>query len=292
MKTVGNLALAGFSDIFGTSDVGADGERVAEIALAELFPPDFHPFQVNDDDAMERLVRSVAQYGVREPGLARPRDGGGYELLCGNRRRRACELAGIAAMPVIVRDMDDDTAAIAMVDSNLEQREKLLFSERAWAYRVKMEALNHSGVRAEMNSVEVLVAQTGESKTQIFRLIRLTELVPALLDLADAKKFAFNPAVELSYLTRTEQTSVAEYMAQQDMRPSLSQAQQLKKASQDGVFTRHKLESVMTKPPTRTDIDRIDPARFKRYFPDNYTPRQMESVIERLLREWQAAQEE
>ena len=197
-KTTGSLALAGYSDIF---NVGADGEVIREIQLAELFPPEFHPFQVNDDEAMQSLAESVKLYGIREPGLARPRAEGGYELLSGNRRKLACELAGLTTLPVIVRELGDDDAAIAMVDSNLQQREKLLFSERAWAYRIKMEALNHNGVKADMHSVEVLALQTGEKRSQIFRLIRLTELVVDLLDNVDARKLAFNPAVELSYLS-------------------------------------------------------------------------------------------
>jgi len=189
--------------------VDAHGERIIEISLEELHPPEFHPFHVNDDEAMERLTLNIKQYGVREPGLVRPRTDGGYELLAGNRRKRACELAELPTMPVIIREMTDSDATIAMVDSNLEQREKLLYSEKAWAYKVKMEALNHNGVKAEMHSVEVLVAQTGESKNQIFRLIRLTELVCTLLDKVDTKQLAFNPAVELSYLSQAEQTAVA-----------------------------------------------------------------------------------
>jgi len=183
-KVNGNLALTGFDDIFnaGKTDFPDNAEYIVELPLSELYPPEFHPFQVNDDEAMARLVKSVKQYGVREPGLARLRSEGGYELVSGNRRKRACELAGLTTMPVVVREMDDDSAAIAMVDSNLEQREKLLLSERAWAYWVKMKALNHNGVKCDQNSVDIIVEKTGESKNQIFRLIRLTELVPDLLD--------------------------------------------------------------------------------------------------------------
>ena len=234
---IGNLTLAGYNDLFsstvsnGTAELtntntdtidsknatthDPNSERITEIPLSELHPPEFHPFQVNDDEAMDRLVKSVKQYGVREPGLARPRADGGYELLCGNRRKRASELSDLLTMPVIIRELDDNSAAIAMVDSNLEQREKLLYSERAWAYRVKLEALNHQGVKSctpGQLSVDILCEQTGESKNQIFRLVRLTELIVALIDRVDAKQLAFNPAVELSYLSQTEQTTVATMM--------------------------------------------------------------------------------
>ena len=161
---IGNLALTGFTDIFSSSTAKMDGERVVEMPLAQLYPPDFHPFQVNDDEEMTRLSENIRRYGVRVPGLARPREDGGYELLCGNRRKRACELAGLASMPIIIRELDDDSAVIAIVDSNLEQREKLLFSEKAWAYRVKLEALNHSGIKGDALSVDLLAEQTGESK--------------------------------------------------------------------------------------------------------------------------------
>jgi len=200
---------------------------------------------------MERLVKSVKKYGVREPGLARPRVEGGYELLSGNRRKRACELAGIDIMPVIIREMDDDSAAIAMIDANLEQRESLLFSEKAWAYRIKLEALNHRGSKSDepgQLSVEVLCEQTGESKNQVFRLIRLTELVPDLLDMVDARKLAFNPAVELSYLTRTEQSLVVDAFERHEAKPSLSQAQRMKKASQQGGLTPGTVESILSEP--------------------------------------------
>ena len=228
-----NTALTGFKDIFKNTTKRTDGETVVEIPLEELYPPDYHPFQVNDDEAMERLVKSVKLHGVREPGLARPRTDGGYELLCGNRRKRACELAGIVTMPVIIREMDDDSATIAMVDSNLEQREKLLYSEKAWAYRIKLEALNHNGIKGDKLSVDILVEQTGESKNQIFRLVRLTELICTLLDKVDNKQLAFNPAVELSYLSQTEQTAVTSAMEKYDTKPSLSQAVRLKKLKQD-----------------------------------------------------------
>jgi len=286
--TVGNLALAGYEDIFTNHLAPVEGERVVSIALNELHPPEFHPFQVSDDAAMERLVKSVKQYGVREPGLARPHPEGGYELIAGNRRKRACELAKLTAMPVIVRDLDDDSAAIAMVDSNLEQREKLLYSEKAWAYRVKMEALNHNGIKGDMLSVEVLVAQTGESKNQIYRLVRLTELVPALLDKVDARQLAFNPAVELSYLSRQEQTLVVEAMARHEVKPSLSQAVRLKKLRQVGTLTAEVIDEVLSeckKPSESTSTER---GRYQKFFPEGYTAKQMEAVIMGLLERWRA----
>jgi ParB family chromosome partitioning protein len=291
-QTSGNLALAGFNDIFnvGTSS----GERITEIALSELYPPEFHPFQVNDDEAMRNLVESVKQYGVREPGLVRVRaegagtSGASYELLSGNRRKRACELAGIATLPVIIRELSDDDAAIAMVDSNLQQREKLLFSERAWAYRVKMEALNHSGVKAEMHSADVLVTQTGESRNQIFRLIRLTELVPDLLDKVDTRQLAFNPAVELSYLSRTEQAAVVAAMAKHEIKPSLSQAVRLKKLKQNGTLTPELIDGVLAENKKPSQGEPTGAMKFRKFFPPDYSPKQIETVIFGLLRDWKA----
>lgn len=289
-QTTGNLALAGYEDIFKGSVTTVGGESIAELPLSELYPPEFHPFGVNDDAAMERLVKSVKQYGVREPGLARPRKDGDYELLCGNRRKRACELAGIAAMPVIIRELDDDSAAIAMVDSNLEQREKLLFSEKAWAYRVKLEALNHSGIKGDMLSVEVLVEQTGESKNQIFRLVRLTELVPDLLDKVDAKQLAFNPAVELSHLLRQEQAAVVEAMAKYEVKPSLSQAVRLKKLKAKGTLTAEIIEKILAEEKKPPKSEQTGAARYRRFFPLDYSPKQIDAVIVKLLAEWREDQ--
>ena len=287
-STNGNLALAGYNDIF---NIGiSDGERVEEIALAELHAPEFHPFQVNDDDAMAALVKSVREYGIREPGLVRPRTDGGYELLAGNRRKRACELAGLLTLPVIVRNLSDDDAAIAMVDSNLQQREKLLFSEKAWAYRVKMDALNHKGVKSGCHSVDVLTAQTGESRNQIFRLIRLTELVPALIDKVDAHKLAFNPAVELSYLSRTEQTAVADAMTLYEVKPSLSQAVRLKKLNQTKTLTLECIDKMLSETKKPPQSEPKGSARFRKYFPPDYSQKEMDAVIMTLLRDWKAAQ--
>ena len=211
-KTTGNLALAGYDDIFSTAKVH-DGECIVEMPLEELYPPDFHPFQLGDDLAMYRLAENIKQNGVLEPGLVRPRAGGGYELLCGNRRKRGCELAGKLTLPVIVRELDDSRAALVMVDSNLEQREKILPSEKAWAYKVMIDALYHSGVKGESHSYEIMAERTGVKKSQLFRTMRLTELITALADRVDSNQLAFNPAVELSYLSVSEQTTVAEAMS-------------------------------------------------------------------------------
>ena len=227
------------------------GERITEIPLNQLYPPEFHPFNVFDDEAMDRLAINIKQNGVREPGLARPRidvNGNldGYELLAVNRRKRACEIAEVPTLPVIIREMSDDEATIAMVDSNLEQRETLLYSEKAWAYRVKMEALNHNGIKGDKHSHEIIMDRTGESKNQIFRLIRLTELVVGLLDKVDTKKIAFNPAVELSYLSQVEQVAVISAMENYGIKPSLSQAVRLKKLKQAGELTADMIDEILS----------------------------------------------
>ena len=279
----GNLALTGYNDIF---NIGSGGDVIAEIPLAELHEPDCHPFQVNNDDAMTTLVDSIKQYGVREPGLARPRTDGGYELLCGNRRKMACQLAGLATVPVIIREMSDDDAAIAMVDSNLQQREKLLFSEKAWAYRVKMEALNHKGVKGESHSVEVITAQTGDSRNTVFRLIRLTELVEALLNKVDAREIALNPAVELSHLNYDEQFAVVECMAKYDVKPSLSQAVRLKKLKLDGKLTPELIEEILSEQKASPTSEAKITLHYRKYFPPEYSPKQVEEVIIALLKDW------
>jgi ParB family chromosome partitioning protein len=290
-KTVGNITLASFDDLF---NVGApDGaERVIEIALTELHAPEFHPFNVMNDDAMQNLAESIRLYGVREPGLARKRGDGGYELLSGNRRKMACEIAGLTTMPVIVRTLNDDEAAIAMVDANLQQREKLMFSEKAWAYRVKLEALDHSGVKGEQHSYEILRAQTGDSKNQIFRLVRLTELVPDLLDKVDARKIAFNAAVELSYLSRREQAVVVDCMAKYDCKPSLSQAVRFKKLTQAGTLTEELIDEVLAETKASPVAETTMRIHYRQYFPPEYSPKQVEKVIIGLLRDWQTARRE
>jgi len=262
-------------------------ESIVNLPLIELFPPEFHPFNVHDDEAMHRLVNSISQYGVREPGIVRPRADGGYELLCGNRRKRACEISGIPTMPVIIRDLDDASAAITMIDSNLQQRERILPSEKAWAYRLKMEALNHNGIKGEMHSVDILVEQTGESRNQIFRFIRLTELVNALLDKVDMKRLAFNPAVELSYLSVIEQAAVASVMEKYDVKPSLSQAQRLKQMKQAGTLTIDIIDRTLSEIKQTSKNEMMGALYFKKYFPNNYSLKQMESVIVELLTAWQ-----
>jgi len=286
--TVGNLVLVGYEDIFNASTGNPNGERVEQIPLTDLFPPEFHPFLVNDDDAMLRLAESVKEYGVREPGIARPRTDGGYELLCGNRRKRACELAELEAMPVIIRNLDDDLAAIVMVDSNLEQREKILPSEKAWAYKIMMEALNHNGVKGESHSYEVMVERTGESKNQIFRIIRLTELIVTLLDKVDANQLSFNPAVELSYLSQKEQTAVADAMAVHGVKPSLSQAVRLKKLKQSGKLTREVIDRMLSEEKKPPKGEPTGSARYRRFFPASYSPKQIDEVIVELLTDWKA----
>ena len=286
--TKGNLALAGYEDIFNLSVGNLDGERIVQLPLTDLFPPEIHPFQVNDDSNMERLVKSVKEYGVREPGIVRPRTGSGYELLCGNRRKRACELAGIDTMPVIIRKLDDHSAILVMVDSNLEQREKLLLSERAQAYRMMMEALDHNGFKGENHTYEIMFERTGIKKSQLFRIIRLTELVAALSDMVDANKLAFNPAVELSYLSQQEQIAVLEAMLKYEVKPSLSQAVRLKKLMQTGELTFDVIDDVLAEEKRPPKGEPTGTARYRRFFPPSYSPKQIDEVIVRLLKEWKA----
>jgi ParB family chromosome partitioning protein len=285
---MGNLALTGFTDIFAAST--ADGERVTEIALTELHAPDCHPFQVNDDETMTNLADSIREFGVREPGLARPKTDGGYELLCGNRRKRACQIAGLASMPVLVREMDDDNAAIAMVDSNLQQREKLLYSEKAWAYKMKMDALKHKGVRADCHSADEIAAQTGDNKCKVFRIIRLTELVETLLDKVDAHELAFNTAVELTFLSYDEQHAVNDAMEANQAKPSLSQAVRFKKMKQAGTLTGEIIREVLSEAKVSPVSEGKITLHYRKYFPPEYSPKQVEEVIIALLTDWQKAQ--
>ena len=288
-QTNGNLALASFEDIFNTESIFTnDGERVTDLPLTELHPPEFHPFQVNDDSAMYRLADSIKQYGIREPGLVRTRADGGYELLCGNRRKRGCELAGLTSMPVIIRELDDDCAAIVMVESNLQQREKILPSERAWAYRVMMEALHHNGVKGENHSYEIMVERTGVKKSQLFRFIRLTDLILALADKVDTNQLAFNPAVELSYLSVTEQTTVAEALVTHQIKPSLSQAKRLRELKKDGKLTNDIIDSIISEAKTPPKNEPSGSLRFRKYFPPDYSQKQIDKVIVELLTEWKA----
>ena len=293
----GNLALSGYDSIFQSTIVTPDSEAIVHLPLAELHPPDFTPFHVFDDAAMIRLVRGIKERGVEDPGLVRPRDGGGYELLCGGRRKRACEIAEIPTMPIIIKELDDDSAVIEMVDSNLnqhlEQREKLLYSEKAWAYKMKLDALDHQGVKSEIPgqlSVDILSEQTGESKSQIFRIVRLTELIYSLLDKVDADQLAFNTGVELSYLSQTEQTAVAAAMDEYRIKPSLSQATRLKKLKKAGTLQPDQIDAILSEAKRPAKGEPTGSLRFRKYFPPEYSQKQMDAVISTLLKDWQTQQ--
>ena len=271
-------------------------ENIKQVRLSQLFPFERHPFKVNNDAEMLKIVESVKQYGVLSPAIARPMPDGGYELVSGHRRKRACELAGLETMPVIVRELDDDAAAILVVDSNL-QREGLLPSERAFAYKLKLEALRHQGERTDLTSSqlgtklradEIIAEQDGSSRNQIQRYIRLTELIPALLDMVDERKIAFNPAYELSFLKQGEQQLLLDAMDSEQATPSLSQAQRLKQFSQRGELTAAVMRAIMSEE-KKPEIDRITITgdRLRKYFPRSYTPKQMEETIIKLLEQWQ-----
>lgn len=296
-KKGGNVSLNTYADIFSTEQSRAEDrlEKVREIPLAELHPFKNHPFKVLDDESMRRTVESIARFGVLSPAIARPSPDGGYELVAGHRRHHACELVGMETMPVIVRDLDDDAATILMVDSNL-QRETILPSERAFAYKMKLEAIKHQGMRSDLTSTQVAqklsVQQVGDeagvSKDTVRRFIRLTELIPELLDMVDQKQIAFNPAVELSFLKPEEQKQLLEAMDYAQATPSLSQAQRLKKYSQEGKCTFEVMCTVMDEE-KKTDLDRVIIKQdvLRKYFPKSYTPKQMEDTIIRLLEQWQ-----
>ncbi len=295
-----NIELKSVDDLFATEESRADAQRekVQEIPLGELHPFRNHPFKVKDDAAMQDTVGSVREYGVLVPAIARPDPDGGYELIAGHRRHHASELAGKETMPVIVRDLDDDAATIIMVDSNL-QREELLPSERAFAYKMKLEAMKHQGERLDLTSAqvgrklenresrEILAEQVGQSRNQISRFIRLTELIPTLLDMVDERKIAFNPAVELSYLKKEEQTLLLEAMDSEQATPSLSQAQRLKKFSQQKMLSLDVMRAVMSEE-KKNDLDRVTLKNetLRKYFPKSYTPKQMEDTIIKLLEGW------
>ena len=296
----GNLALKGLDDLFSTEE-NRQEEQVQQIPIDELHPFTNHPFKVLDDEAMTRTVESIAQYGVLAPLIARPRpDGDGYEIISGHRRQYAAKLAGLDTLPVIVRQMSDDAAVILMVDSNL-QREHILPSERAFAYKMKLEALKNQGARSDLTSdqvgqklwsVEQVASDAGESKTQIQRFIRLTNLVPELLDMVDEKKIAFNPAVELSYLDESQQRDFLEAMNDTQNAPSLSQAQHLKKLAHQGEFSYEKAFDVMgQEKKSEKDTVTIKNETLRKYFPRSYTPKQMEEKIIQLLDAWQKKQQ-
>ena len=292
-----NIELKSVDDLFATEESRADAQRekVQEIPLGELHPFRNHPFKVKDDAAMQDTVDSVREYGVLVPAIARPDPDGGYELIAGHRRHHASELAGKETMPVIVRDLDDDAATIIMVDSNL-QREELLPSERAFAYKMKLEALKHQGARTDLTSVQLgqklsardqVAKAAGESAIQIQRFIRLTELIPEILDMVDEHKIALNPAVELSHLKKEEQTLLLEAMDSEQATPSLSQAQRLKKFSQQKMLSLDVMRAVMSEE-KKTDLDRVTLKNetLRKYFPKSYTLKQMEDTIIKLLEGW------
>ena len=292
------MQLASLDDLFSTqtSRDEAQREKVQEIPLEELHPFAHHPFKVLDDDRMKDTADSIREYGVLVPAIARPRPDGGYELIAGHRRKRGCELAGLKTMPVIVRELDDDAATIIMVDSNI-QRENILPSERAFAYQMKLEALKHQGLRSDLTSGQVgqklrlsvgaVAENTGESIKQVQRFIRLTNLIPALLDMVDNKKIAFNPAVELSYLTQEEQGKLVDTMESEQATPSLSQAQRLKKFSQEGKLTEESMLAIMSEE-KKPEIGKVTLGTdtLRKYFPTNWTPKQMEDQILKLLNNW------
>ena len=292
-----NIELKSVDDLFATEEIREDTQRekVQNIPLEELHPFKNHPFKVKDDAAMQDTVDSVREYGVLVPAIARPDPNGGYELIAGHRRHHASELAGKETMPVIIRDLDDDAATIIMVDSNL-QREELLPSERAFAYKMKLEAIRHQGKRQELTSsqvgmklqaLDIVGQQAGDSRNQVHRFIRLTELIPELLDMVDERKIAFNPAVELSYLKKEEQTLLLEAMDSEQATPSLSQAQRLKKFSQQKMLSLDVMRAVMSEE-KKTDLDRVTLKNetLRKYFPKSYTPKQMEDTIIKLLEGW------
>ena len=300
----GNLALKGLDDLFSTEEKRQEEQReqVQQIPIDELHPFTNHPFKVLDDEAMTRTVESIAQYGVLAPLIARPRpDGNGYEIISGHRRQYAAKLAGLDTLPVIVRQMSDDAAVILMVDSNL-QREHILPSERALAYKMKLDAMrrtsgrpskeNVSQIGTQKRSDQIMAEELGESRNQIQRFIRLTNLVPELLDMVDEKKISFNPAVELSYLDESQQRDFLEAMEDTQNAPSLSQAQQLKKMAQQGEFSYEKAFDVMgQEKKSEKDTVTIKNEILRKYFPRSYTPKQMEEKIIQLLDAWQKKQQ-
>ena len=293
-----NIVLKSVDDIFQTEENRADAqrERVQEIPLDQLKPFKNHPFKVRDDQRMLDTVDSIREYGVLVPAIARPDPEGGYELISGHRRKRGCEMAGLQTMPVIIRDLDDDAAVLVMVDSNI-QREELLPSERAFAYKMKLEALKHQGARMDLTSCQVgtklradekLAESVNESARTVQRFIRLTELISELLDMVDERKLAFNPAVEVSYLKQDEQRMLLEAMDAEQTTPSLSQAQRLKKFSQEGKLTEEAMSAIMSEE-KKSDMDKVTlrSDTLRRYFPKSYTPKQMEQTIIKLLDAWQ-----
>ena len=300
-----NVSLKGADDIFSTEESRQEQQReqVQQIPIGELFPFKNHPFKVLDDESMQRTVESVEQYGVLSPLIARPRPEGGYEIISGHRRQHAAQLAGLDALPVIVRNMDDDAAVLLMVDSNL-QRENILPSERAFAYKMKLEALKNQGARSDLTcgqighklngakARDIVADESGDNARNVQRFIRLTNLIPELLDMVDEKKIAFNPAVELSYLDTNQQRDFLEAMNDTQNAPSLSQAQRLKKLAQEGHFSYDVAFAVMGEE-KKDELDKvvIKNDTLRKYFPRSYTPKQMEDTIIKLLEQWQRKQQ-
>ena len=300
-----NVSLKGADDIFSTEESRQEQQReqVQQIPIGELFPFKNHPFKVLDDESMQRTVESMEQYGVLSPLIARPRPEGGYEIISGHRRQHAAQLAGLDALPVIVRQMDDDAAVLLMVDSNL-QRENILPSERAFAYKMKLEALKNQGARSDLTcgqfghkligakARDIVADESGDNARNVQRFIRLTSLIPELLDMVDEKKIAFNPAVELSYLDESQQRDFLEAMNDTQNAPSLSQAQRLKKLAQEGHFSYDVAFAVMGEE-KKDELDKvvIKNDTLRKYFPRSYTPKQMEDTIIKLLEQWQRKQQ-
>ena len=300
-----NVSLKGADDIFSTEESRQEQQReqVQQIPIGELFPFKNHPFKVLDDESMQRTVESVEQYGVLSPLIARPRPEGGYEIISGHRRQHAAQLAGLDALPVIVRQMDDDAAVLLMVDSNL-QRENILPSERAFAYKMKLEALKNQGARSDLTcgqfghkligakARDIVADESGDNARNVQRFIRLTSLIPELLDMVDEKKIAFNPAVELSYLDESQQRDFLEAMNDTQNAPSLSQAQRLKRLAQEGPFSYDVAFAVMGEE-KKDELDKvvIKNDTLRKYFPRSYTPKQMEDTIIKLLDQWQRKQQ-
>ena len=300
-----NVSLKGADDIFSTEESRQEQQReqVQQIPIGELFPFKNHPFKVLDDESMQRTVESVEQYGVLSPLIARPRPEGGYEIISGHRRQHAAQLAGLETLPVIVRNMDDDAAVLLMVDSNL-QRENILPSERAFAYKMKLEALKNQGARSDLTcgqighksngakARDIVADESGDNARNVQRFIRLTNLVPELLDMVDEKKIAFNPAVELSYLDESQQRDFLDALEDTQNAPSLSQAQRLKKLAQEGHFSYDVAFAVMGEE-KKDELDKvvIKNDTLRKYFPRSYTPKQMEDTIIKLLEQWQRKQQ-
>jgi len=293
-----NISLNSYDDIFSTEETREDAkrEKVTDMPLSELHPFPDHPFQVRNDDSMKETVDSIKEYGVLVPAIVRPRADGGYELISGHRRKHACELAGLSTMPVIVRDLDDDAATIIMVDSNI-QRENILLSERAKAYKMKLDAIKHQGQRTDLTSPQIAAKFRSDDKVAegtnisgdtVRRYIRLNELTPQLQQMVDDKRIAMTPAVELSYLKPEEQTLLLDTIESEQATPSLSQAQRLKKFSQEGHLNEDSMLAIMSeeKKPEKNDLT-IKADKLQKYFPKSYTPQQMEQVIIRLLDGWQ-----